>query len=135
MDLVQGAGSRRNSVTINIDSAQIVTEGANAYNEKRGSWSKGGSKYIDLYAYKPDYEGSGLYSASHFKNTSAHEFGHSMGIWDFYETSTMYGVPESIVARDDLMRDSASGRVYSKTVSVMLDAMWFNKSQELRVRK
>ena len=58
-----------------------------------------------------------------------------MGIWDFYETSTIYGVPESIVARDDLLMDFASGIVNGKTVSLMLDAMWTNTSQELRKRR
>ena len=48
----------------------------------------------------------------------------------------MYGVPERIAAKNDLMRvTDPSASVYSKTVSVMLDAMSKNISQELRKMK
>ena len=144
VEFVEGVfGAGRNVVTININTEQIVRVGADAYNENFGSWSKGGNKFIRMYAYKKVDEGSGIYTADHFKRTSAHEFGHSLGIWDYYETYDkntgdiiMYGVPESIVAKNDLMRvTDPSASVYSKTVSVMLDAMSKNISQELRKMK
>jgi len=70
----------------------------------------------------------------------APHFRHSLGICDFGEAQDTNGniilqaVPTSIAAQNDLMRDSATGIVYSKTISVMLDAMKTNTSQEHRMK-
>ena len=80
-------------------------------------------------------EGADPYPESHIKNTSAHEFGHSLGIWDYYETKEFYEVPYYISAKYDLMRTTVNGSVNIATLSVMLNAMRSNTAQELRIMR
>jgi len=127
----------RNIVTINIHDS---SGGAYAYNDP-DPWTKGGNKVIEMYSTKPQSGGGTLYPDWHYINTAAHEFGHSLGIYDFYQLEDqnrniiLNAVPNDIVASYDIMRDTQPRGVPCvniKTISVMLDAMKTNTAQEFR---
>jgi len=123
--------SGRNIIDINIYDESGTAGARNAQNP----WTKGGDKSINLYSIKPKSEGVGPHSESRFKNISAHEFGHSLGVWDYYETKEFNEVPYYIAAKNDIMRTTLNGSVNIATLDVMLSAMRSNTAQELRERK